>query len=195
MENIISVSQLTFNLWSTDTRQEMDEMVYEIDDSCMLPYGGLFGKSHLVRVIRQIIADPFEEYRPSDLEELTGVSSPSIRKDLKLLTQLGLLIKDSRDKQHPIYRTNTACKRYLALTLLAYAVIDDINGTDCMNDAIAEYYDSELRERYEFSEEPEKYLQEYKFKSIFSDKISNVQPMESDEIKSVTNLELLAASA
>jgi len=124
-------------------------MMEEISDDDLLPFGGLFGDSHMVRVISQVIADPFEEYRPKDLMELTEISAPSMRKALKKLTRLGFLIEDSQDRQHPVYRVNTASKRYLALTMLAYAVVDDRNGTDCMDGVIAEYYDSDLRSKME----------------------------------------------
>jgi hypothetical protein len=173
----------------------MYDMADEIEDYDLLPYGGLFGNSHLVRVIRQIVADPFEEYRPSDLKELAEVSAPSIRNDLKLLTRLGILIKDSSDKQHPIYRTNTECKRYFALTLLAYAVIDDRNGTDCTDDFIADYYDSELRHRYELSDDLEDYVTNIDPISTLSDQIDSApwRTTEGSESKMMT--EPLAASA
>ena len=107
-----------------------------------LPYDGLFGDSNLIRVLRQVIADPFTEYRPIDLEKLTNNCAPTVRDSLKTLTSLGLLIKDESDHQHPVYRVNTESKRYLALTFLAYAVLDDKKGTDCMDDVIADYCDS-----------------------------------------------------
>jgi len=112
-----------------------------------LPYDGLFGDSNLIRVIKQVIADPFTEYRPIDLEELTKNSTPTVRESLKVLTSLGMLIKDERDQQHPVYKVNTESKRYIALTFLAYAVLDDRNGTDCMDDVVADYY-SELKGKY-----------------------------------------------
>ncbi len=124
----------------------MNDIVENYD---VLPFGGLFGDTHLARILEQIIADPFEEYTLKTLAELAEVSSPTVRKDLKHLTSLGILIKDSRDRQHPVYRVNTSCKRYLALTFLAYAVTDDRIGTSCMDDVIASYYDSVLRDRYE----------------------------------------------
>lgn len=127
-------------------------MVEPISEYDLMPFGGLFGDTHLARIIAQIIADPFGEYTPKDLEELVEVSSPTVRKDLKHLTRLGILIKDSRDRRHPVYRVNTQCKRYLALTLLAYAVIDDRNDTNCMDAVIAEYYNSELRRFFQPSD-------------------------------------------
>ncbi|MEM2097107.1 MAG: hypothetical protein QXI70_02975 [Methanothrix sp.] len=127
-------------------------MVEPISEYDLMPFGGLFGDTHLARILAQIIADPFDEYAPKDLEELAEVSSPTVRKDLKHLTRLGILIKDSRDRRHPVYRVNTQCKRYLALTLLAYAVIDDRNGTNCMDAVIAEYYNLELKRFFEPSD-------------------------------------------
>jgi hypothetical protein len=114
-----------------------------------LPYDGLFGDSNLIRVIRQVIADPFTEYRPIDLQMLTQNRAPTIRESLKILTALGLLIKDESDRQHPKYRVNIESKKYVALTFLAYAILDDRNGTDCLDDVIADYYDSVLRAKYE----------------------------------------------
>ena len=113
-----------------------------------LPYDGLFGDSNLIRLLRQVIADPFTEYRPIDLEKLTKNSPPTVRDSLGVLTSLGLLIKDESDHQHPVYRVNTESKRYIALTFLSYAILDDRNGTDCMDEVVADYY-SEIRAKYE----------------------------------------------
>lgn len=107
-----------------------------------LPYGGLFGDSNLIKVIEQVIADPDIEYRPIDLEKLTKESTPTVRASLKILTSQGLLDKDETDRQHPVYRVNTDSKRYVALTFLAYAVLDDKNGTDSMKKIIVNYYES-----------------------------------------------------
>jgi len=111
-----------------------------------LPYGGLFGESNLIKLIEQVIADPDIEYRPIDLEILTKESAPTVRASLKALTSLGLLEKDETDRQHPVYRVNIESKRYIALTFLAYAVLDDKNGTDSMNKVIADYIESTLGE-------------------------------------------------
>jgi len=109
-----------------------------------LPYGGLFGDSNLIKVIEQVIADPDIEYRPIDLEKLTKESAPTVRASLKILTSLGLLKKDESDSQHPVYMVDTESKRYVALTLLAYA--DDKNGTDTMDKVIADYLTSILHQ-------------------------------------------------
>jgi hypothetical protein len=111
-----------------------------------LPYGGLFGASNLIKVIEQMIADPDLEYRPIDLEKLTKESAPTVRASLKTLTSLDLLKKDETDSQHPVYRVNTESKRFIALTFLAYAVLDDRNGTDAMDSVVADYVDSMLQE-------------------------------------------------
>ena len=120
----------------------------DISKGPRLPYDGLFGDSNLIRIIRQVIADPFTKYRPIDLEILTRNRAPTVRESLRILTSLGLLMRDESDRQHPVYRVNTESKRYLALTFLAYAVLDDWNGTDCMDDIVADYYNSSLREKY-----------------------------------------------
>lgn len=113
------------------------------------PYGGLFGESNLAKVIEQVIADPDIEYRPIDLEKLTKESAPTVRLSLKTLTSLGVLLKNETDIQHPVYRVNAESKRFVALTLLAYAVLDDENGTDSMNKMIVDYVDAILPQTLE----------------------------------------------
>lgn len=112
-----------------------------------VPYGGLFGDTVLARVVEEIIADPHSSYRPKDLEELAGASAPSIRDALATLTRLDLL-KASKDK-HPVYIVNIKSKKFVALTLLAYASLDDREQCGCMDTAIRDYYDRVLRSRYE----------------------------------------------
>jgi DNA-binding transcriptional ArsR family regulator len=125
----------------------------KLEVSPKLPYGGLFGDSNLIKVIEQVMADPDIEYRPIDLEKLTKESPPTVRASLKILTSQGLLFKDETDRQHPVYRVNTESKRFVALTFLAYAVLDDMNGTDSMN-KIIEGYCGFIAEKPEESKEP-----------------------------------------
>jgi hypothetical protein len=112
-----------------------------------MPYEGLFGDSVLARVVEEIIADPHSAYRPRDLEELTGASAPRVRDALTTLKKLGLL-KETGGK-HPVYTVNIQSKKFVALTLLAYAVLDDRKRSGCMDTAIRHYYDTILRSRYE----------------------------------------------
>jgi len=113
------------------------------------PYGGLFGSSVLAQVVEEIVSDPTMEYRPGYLEELTGASAPSIREALATLVDLGLLTKRRETGHHPLYRVNVASKKFTALSLLAYAVLDDRDGTDCMDEAVPDYYSKAVREMYE----------------------------------------------
>lgn len=125
------------------------------------PYDGLFGDSNLVSVLEEVIADPHIEYRPIDLARLTKETPPTVRKSLKILTSLGLLIKDKTDLRHPIYKVNTNSKRYLALNFLAYAILDDKLGTDTMDRIIADYCDSVLREKYATPDFVLKYMSDH----------------------------------
>jgi len=111
-----------------------------------LPFGGLFGNTVLIRVIREITADPYREFRPRELEVLTSSSAPRIKNALELLAAQGLLENISCDSQRPVFRVNLSSKRLMALTLLAYAVTDDRDGTDCMDDAVRHYYVDKLSE-------------------------------------------------
>lgn len=103
------------------------------------PYGGLFGNSTICKLVEEIVADPHAEYRQQDLEELIDGSQRSVARALKVLLALGLLIRDKGDSQHPLYRVNLNSRKLLALTFLAYAVVDDRDGTNCMDLAIRDY--------------------------------------------------------
>lgn len=107
-----------------------------------IPYAGLFGDTVIARVVEEIIADPHSSYRPRELEELTGASAPSVREALSTLTRLGLLV--SSGGKHPVYTVDTTKKTFVALTLLAYAVLDDRNESDCMHTALAHYCETAL---------------------------------------------------
>lgn len=107
-----------------------------------IPYAGLFGDTVMARVVEEIVADPHSVYHPRDLEDLTGNSAPRIREALAMLTKLGLL-KSSGGK-HPAYTVDMAKKTFVALTLLAYAVLDDREGSDCMETAVRHYCETHI---------------------------------------------------
>ena len=112
------------------------------------PYGGLFGDTVMARVVEEIVSDPTQDFRPKYLVEMTGKSAKSIADALKKLTHLGLIEKNG-DDNHPVYRVIVPSKKFVALSFLAYAMLDDRDGSDCMNAAIASYYHRVLREDYE----------------------------------------------
>ncbi|MEN6442446.1 MAG: hypothetical protein ABFC71_01665 [Methanoregula sp.] len=107
-----------------------------------IPYAGLFGDTVIARVVEEIIADPHSTYRPRDLEELTEASSPRVRDALVTLTKFGLL--KSAGGKHPTYTVDKSKKTFVALTLLAYATLDDRQGSDCMNTALQHYCETVL---------------------------------------------------
>ena len=103
------------------------------------PYGGLFGNSVHARVIEEMVADPHHDYRPKELVRLTGASAPAVRRALSTLTGLGLLVDDRSDSQHPVYRVDLKSNKFVALTLLSLAMLDDREGTACMDTALREW--------------------------------------------------------
>ena len=132
----------------TDTTGEnLPELPEDLEPFLNKPYGGLFGDNARTRIIEEIIADPHRYYRPRYFEELTEASAPTVRKILNSLTKLDLLEKDTSDRQHPIYRVNLNSKKVTALTFLAYASLDDRDDSDCMDDAILDYYVKVLRSK------------------------------------------------
>lgn len=129
--------------------KKLPELPEELEEFLEKPYGGLFGNTVLAQVVEEIVADPTMDYRPGYLEEMTGKKAPSIREALRVLVRLGLIENVSSDVQHPVYRVVVESKKFIALSLLAYAVIDDRDGTDCMNTAILDYYNRSLRAEVE----------------------------------------------
>lgn len=119
--------------------QEYPELPKGLEKFLKMPYGGLFGNNVQTMILEEIAADPYSVYRPKDFEELTGASAPAIRKSIKNLVELGLLIKEEGDIQHPSYKVNLKSKKLLALNFLAYASIDDRDGSNAMDDAICDY--------------------------------------------------------
>jgi hypothetical protein len=113
-----------------------------------LPYGGLLGNSVLLRLIREIVADPHREFRPKGLQTLTSSSAPSIKSALDDLVNQGLLRKKSNDSQRPTYLVNLEDERLTALTLLAYAVHDVRDKTNCMDHAIRVYCNDIFEEKW-----------------------------------------------
>jgi hypothetical protein len=109
-----------------------------------IPYAGLFGDTVMARVVEEIVSDPHSVYHPKDLEDLTGNSAPRIREALTVLTNLGLL-KSSGGK-HPAYTVDLSKKTFVALTLLAYAVLDDREGSDCMETAVRHYCETRVQQ-------------------------------------------------
>lgn len=128
---------------------DLRKLPESMEDHLSRPYGGLFGSSVLAQVVEEIVSDPTMDYRPGYLEELTGASAPPIREALATLVDLGLLSRLGRTGRHPVYRVNVASKKFAALSLLSYAILDDREGTDCMDEAVYDYYSNVVREKYE----------------------------------------------
>jgi hypothetical protein len=98
------------------------------------PFHGLFGDTAELRVLQEVVADPFSDYTHHDLMELTELSDPSVRRGARVVIE-----NISSDRRSPLYRPNRNSKKLMALTLLSYAILDDENGTDYMGDAVRDY--------------------------------------------------------
>lgn len=100
----------------------------------MEPFGGLFGCAPIVKTVEQLVADPHDGYTPEELAELTSISVEEASDALEKLITIGLV------KQHgKQYYVNTECNRYIALSMLAYDVVDDIWGTTFMSSVLSDY--------------------------------------------------------
>lgn len=105
------------------------------------PYGGLFGSSVIAKVVQEIVADPESEYRIRDISKLLNVSSTSVKNALKNLEELNLVFRKNRDLQRPIYIVNESSRTFTALNFLTYALDDDRDGTEFMNEEVLNYCD------------------------------------------------------
>ena len=105
------------------------------------PYGGLLGDSVALRVVEELVADPDTVYAPTDLAELTDASPPAVRKVLNELVELRFVMLANKNPKRPIYRVAKSANRFLALELLAYARLDDREGTTLFQDRIREMAD------------------------------------------------------
>jgi len=116
------------------------------------PFGGLFGDAKIAKVVEELIADPDTLYSPTDLAELTESTAPTVRAALESLLAQKLIKKIKDDGVHPVYKVNKNSKKFIALSLLAFAVKDDVDGTDAMDTAIHDYCeyfrDEEKQEPY-----------------------------------------------
>lgn len=121
------------------TKDALPVLPSELEKYIEAPYGGLFGNSAIVDLLEEIVADPYCNYRPKDLEKIINASAPSIRNYLTSLTSIGILERDIGNQKHPVYRANINSKRLMALTFLSYAVLDDRDRTNCMDEAIIDY--------------------------------------------------------
>lgn len=114
----------------------MDNMTENHDDS---PFGGILGNNVIVRIVEELIADPESVYSPTDLSELTSSSAPQVRKSIERLLKAGFVKPANRSEKRPVYKVDTSTNKFVALTLLAYAAIDDKEKTNLMLRAIKQY--------------------------------------------------------
>jgi len=115
-----------------------------VRESVEKPFGGLLGDTAELRVLEEIVADPYTDYTQGDLVELTGLSDPSVRKGIERLVEHGIVRNVSRVRRRPVYRADPDSRKLTALTFLAYASMDGRDGTRAMDDAVRHYCDRAL---------------------------------------------------
>ena len=123
-----------------EKEEELEELPKELEKYLNLPYGGLFGNNIQIKIIEEIVADPYHDYQPKDFEGMIGATAQSIKKALNNLSKLGLIKKEKSEDGSIIYKPNTQSKTIVALTLLSYASIDDRDGTNIMDKSIEDYF-------------------------------------------------------
>lgn len=107
-------------------------------------FGGILGNSIIIKVINEFIADPDEPYSISYMHDLINASKPAIKDAFENLLKTGLIYISNKNYKRPLYKINKKSNEFIALTLLSYAVLDDTNKTDIMDNAIKEYYENSI---------------------------------------------------
>ncbi len=103
------------------------------------PFEGLFGDTAELRVLQEVVADPYSDYSQHDMMELTGLSDPSVRRGFRVLVDHTIVRNISSARRNPLYRVNLESKKLLALTFLSYAALDERTGSNSMEDAVSDY--------------------------------------------------------
>jgi predicted AAA+ superfamily ATPase len=102
-------------------------------------FTSILGDSVLIRVVQEFIADPDEPYSISYMHELTGSSKPAVRDAFNLLLDSKLINRANKNDKRPLFKIDKKSNRFIALTLLSYAVLDDFNKTNIMEEAIKQH--------------------------------------------------------
>jgi hypothetical protein len=103
------------------------------------PFEGLFGDTAELRVLQEIVADPYSDYSHHDLMDLTDLSDPSVRRGIRVLIDHGIIRNVSSARRSPLYRANLDSRKLTALTFLSYASLDERTGSTSMDDAVNHY--------------------------------------------------------
>jgi len=119
-----------------------DRRVHEPTEPLDSPFDGLFGDTAELRVLQEIVADPYSDYTQKELMELTGLSDPSVRKGLAVLLEHGIIRNVSSVRRRPLYRASLDSRKLTTLTFLSYAVLDERTGSAAMDDAVKHYCES-----------------------------------------------------
>lgn len=102
-------------------------------------FTSILGNSVTLKVIQEFIVDPDEPYSISYMHELTGSSKPAVKDAFNLLLKSKLIYQANKNDKRPLFKINKKSNRFVALTLLSYAILDDNDRTDLMKAAIKEY--------------------------------------------------------
>jgi DNA-binding transcriptional regulator GbsR (MarR family) len=107
-------------------------------------FGGILGNGIIIKIIQEFIADPDEPYSISYMHELTEASKPAITDAFKTLLKTGLIYRANKNYKRPLYKINKESKKFVALSLLSYAALDDMNKTNTMDKALTEYIGNKM---------------------------------------------------
>jgi hypothetical protein len=120
--------------------EDFEVIESDLPEEMTMPFGGLLKDTIYNRVLAFIVADPNSDYRVKEMAELVGGNRSKVGDALRDLEKQGLLANISHDKRHPLYRPRHDSLRLRALVFLAYAVVDDREGTSLMESSGREFF-------------------------------------------------------
>lgn len=113
-------------------------------------FTSILGNAVIIKVIQEFVADPDEPYSISYMHELTGSSKPAVKDAFNLLLKSKLIYHANKNDKRPLFKIDKRSNRFIALTLLSYAILDDRERTDLMKAAIKEYLNDSNRNNKNF---------------------------------------------
>jgi hypothetical protein len=119
--------------------QDIDIIELDLPEEMTMPFGGLLKDTIYNRVLAFITADPNSDFKVKEMAELVEGNRSKVGDALRDLEKQGILANISHDRRHPVYRPRQDSLRLRALVFLAYAVVDDRDGTSLMGSSVLDF--------------------------------------------------------
>jgi hypothetical protein len=106
--------------------------------SKLAPFANIFGNTVKARIVEELMADPSQKIDIGFIGQLCSCSRKTVRKYIKELEKDGLIYYCD---EHKAYEVDFEKKSWAALTLLAFALNDDIRSPEEEDDGFSCSFD------------------------------------------------------